>query len=126
MKKGFSMFIYRVVLLCSLSITFSTGISKSGTNCSVFRSDSLVARFDYFSYKWNNDFYKNNLLPRNNCFYNSFLSGWFSDPGICNNGKDCFLVTSIFSHFLGVSLFHCTDMVNYKQSNYILSKIKQL
>ncbi|WP_442913424.1 family 43 glycosylhydrolase [Labilibaculum sp. K2S] len=124
MKKGFCAFICRVVLLFSLSITFLTGISKSGINCFVFRSDSLVAYFDHFSYKRNNDFYKNDPLSRNDCFYHPILSGCFSDPSICNNGKDYFLVTSIFSYFSGVSLFHCSDMVNWKQFNLMLIKIK--
>lgn len=126
MKKRFCMFICRVVRLCSLSITFSTGISKSGTNCFVFRSDSLITHFEDLSYKRNNDFYKNDPLPRNDCFYHPILSGWFSDPSICNNGKAYSLVINIFSHFSGVSLFHCTDIVNRKQFHLTVGQNKTI
>ena len=39
-----------------------------------------------------------------------------SDPSICTNGEgDYFLVTSTFTYFPGVPIFHSRDLVNWKQ-----------
>ena len=86
-----------------------------------------VALFDYFSYKGNDDFYISNPLSGEDYFYNPILPGWYSDPSVCTNGEgDYFLVTSTFTYFPGVPIFHSKDLVNWKQIGHVLNRASQL
>lgn len=86
-----------------------------------------VALFDYFSYKGNDDFYISNPLSDEDYFYNPILPGWYSDPSVCTNGEgDYFLVTSTFTYFPGVPIFHSKDLVNWKQIGHVLNRASQL
>ena len=85
-----------------------------------------VAYFDYFSYKGQDDFYAENPLNSEDEFYNPILPGWYSDPSICTNGEDYFLVTSTFVNFPGVPIFHSKDLVNWKQVGNVLNRESQL
>ncbi|MGS2741033.1 glycoside hydrolase family 43 protein [Sinomicrobium sp. M5D2P17] len=88
--------------------------------------DARTAYFDYFHYNGEDDFYKENPLPDATSFYNPILPGWYSDPSICSNGEDYFLVTSTFSYFPGVPIFHSKDLVNWEQIGNILDRPSQL
>lgn len=88
--------------------------------------EKSTAYFDYFTYKGEDDYYKENPLSETNTFYNPILPGWYSDPSICTNGEDYFLVTSTFCYFPGVPIFHSKDLVNWSQIGYILDKPSQL
>lgn len=90
------------------------------------KPEKSVAWFDYFNYTGNDDFYNENPLTEEDQFYNPILPGWYSDPSICKRGNDYFLVTSTFSYFPGVPLFHSTDLVNWKQIGHILDRPSQL
>ena len=118
--------LYGITLLLSLSVSFNSCQTKATVEASNFKSDSLVAHFDYFTYQGNDDFYKENPLPGNDFYYNPILPGWFSDPSICSNGKDYFLVTSTFSYFPGVSIFHSTDLLNWNPIGHVLDRPEQL
>lgn len=97
--------------------------SASGTD--VF--GQTKALFDSFNYKGMDDFYKENPLSGANSFYNPILPGWYSDPSICTNGEgDYYLVTSTFTYFPGVPIFHSRDLVNWKQIGHILDRPSQL
>lgn len=86
-----------------------------------------VALFDNFTYKGDDLFYKENPLPDDESFYSPILPGWYSDPSICTNGEgDYFLVTSTFTYFPGVPIFHSKDLVNWKQIGHVLSRPSQL
>ncbi|WP_280745315.1 MULTISPECIES: glycoside hydrolase family 43 protein [unclassified Parabacteroides] len=85
-----------------------------------------TASFDYFTYSGEDDFYKENPLTKDNQFYNPILPGWYSDPSICRSGGDYFMVTSTFSYYPGVPLFHSTDLVNWKQIGHVLDRPSQL
>lgn len=66
-------------------------------------------------------------MPDDESFYNPILPGWYSDPSICTNGEgDYFLVTSTFTYFPGVPIFHSRDLVNWKQVGHVLSRPSQL
>ncbi|MFT3738157.1 MAG: glycoside hydrolase family 43 protein [Breznakibacter sp.] len=106
-------------LLLAGSVLLASSSFKPGKTTS-------VAKFDYFSYKGEDDYYTQNPLPGNDYFYNPILPGWYSDPSICANGEDYFMVTSTFSYFPGVPLFHSKDLVNWKQVNYVLDRESQL
>ncbi|MDD4638081.1 MAG: family 43 glycosylhydrolase, partial [Bacteroidales bacterium] len=86
-----------------------------------------AALFDLFSYKGMDDFYNENPLSGANSFYSSILPGWYSDPSICTNGEgDYYLVTSTFTFFPGVPVFHSRDLVNWKQVGNVLERPSQL
>lgn len=86
-----------------------------------------TALFDDFVYQGDDDFYKENPLPDGASFYNPILPGWYSDPSICTNGEgDYFLVTSTFTYFPGVPIFHSRDLVNWKQVGNVLTRPSQL
>lgn len=125
-KKTSILIISGVVLLISFSTSFLSCQSISADDNPRFVSDSLVAHFDYFTYKGEDDFYKNNPLPGDDYYYNPILPGWYSDPSVCTNGKDYFMVTSTFSYYPGVPIFHSTDMLNWKQVGHVLNRPSQL
>ena len=86
-----------------------------------------TAMFDCFYYEGMDRFYEENPLPDEQSFYTPILPGWYSDPSICTNGKgDYFLVTSTFTYFPGVPIFHSRDLVNWKQVGHVLSRPSQL
>ena len=86
-----------------------------------------TALFDNFTYQGKDHFYDQNPLPDEQSFYTPILPGWYSDPSICTNGEgDYFLVTSTFTYFPGVPIFHSRDLVNWKQVGHVLSRPSQL
>lgn len=89
-------------------------------------SGKSVAAFDYFNYKGADDYYKDHPLTDASSFYNPILPGWYSDPSICTNGEDYFLVTSTFVYYPGVPLFHSKDLVNWTQVGHVLDRPSQL
>ncbi|MBN2806134.1 MAG: family 43 glycosylhydrolase, partial [Prolixibacteraceae bacterium] len=84
-----------------------------------------VAYFDEFTYSGNDDFYNNHPLTSESAYYNPILPGWYSDPSICTNGEDYFLVTSTFVNFPGVPIFHSKDLINWKQIGHVLNRESQ-
>jgi len=113
-----------LTFLCCFSLSGCSSGAKS--NSVHFSKDGFVAHFDYFNYRGDDDFYKKNPLPGDDYFYNPILPGWYSDPSICKNGDDYFLVTSTFSYFPGVPIFHSKDLVNWKQIGNVLDRPSQL
>lgn len=86
-----------------------------------------VAEVDWFEYQGQDDFYVENPLPGGDYAYNPLLPGWFSDPSICTDCKgNYYLVTSTFSYFPGVPIFHSTDLLNWEQKGYVLTRESQL
>ena len=86
-----------------------------------------VAVFGSFTYEGNDAIYAANPLPGSDAVYNPILPGWYSDPSFCTNGEgDYFLVTSSFSYFPGVPIFHSRDLVNWKQIGHVLDRPSQL
>lgn len=57
---------------------------------------------------------------------NPILSGFYPDPSICKVNSDYFLVTSTFSYFPGVPIFHSTDLVNWNQIGNVLDRTSQI
>jgi alpha-N-arabinofuranosidase len=114
--------LFNVLFFVSLmAITFSCSFSNKK-----HQQGKSVAFFDSFSYKGEDDYYSQNLLPGNDYYYNPILPGWYSDPSICTNGKDYFMVTSTFVYFPGVPIFHSNDLVNWKQIGHVLDRESQL
>ncbi len=118
-------------IFTQLLLTVASGLALSGCGLSSKNVGpeigNSVALFDNFTYQGKDRFYEENPLPGNDSFYTPILPGWYSDPSICTNGEgDYFLVTSTFTYFPGVPIFHSRDLVNWKQVGHVLSRPSQL
>ncbi len=58
--------------------------------------------------------------------YNPILPGFHPDPSICRVGDDFYMVTSSFSFFPGVPIFHSRDLAHWEQLGYVLNRKEQL
>ncbi len=96
-------------------------------SCSQVEVPAGSALFDNFVYEGHDKFYAENPLPGDDYYYNPVLAGWYSDPSMCTNGKgDYFIVTSSFTYYPGVPIFHSRDLVNWKQIGHVLNRPEQL
>ncbi len=59
-------------------------------------------------------------------FVNPILPGFAPDPAICRAGDDYYIVTSSFTYFPGVPIFHSRDLVNWTQIGHVLDRPSQL
>lgn len=57
---------------------------------------------------------------------NPILEGFYPDPSICRVKDDFYLVTSSFSFYPGVPLFHSKDLAHWEQLCYVLDRPEQL
>lgn len=121
-----------IVAIGFITLNGCNSFSKQKRNSDEIRKQTPVVRqksvalFDYFSYKGEDKSYSNHPLTEAGSFYNPILPGWYSDPSICTNGEDYFLVTSTFVYYPGVPIFHSTDLVNWKQIGHVLDRPSQL
>ncbi len=59
-------------------------------------------------------------------YKNPILPGFYPDPSVCRVGRDYYLVTSSFSYFPGVPIFHSRDLVHFRQLGHCLDRPSQL
>jgi beta-xylosidase len=59
-------------------------------------------------------------------FSNPILAGFYPDPSICRVGSDYYLVTSTFSYFPGLPVFHSKDLVNWELLGHAMDRAGQL
>ena len=59
-------------------------------------------------------------------FNNPILSGFYPDPSICRVNDDYYMITSSFSYFPGIPIFHSKDLVNWEQIGHVLDRPSQL
>jgi alpha-N-arabinofuranosidase len=59
-------------------------------------------------------------------YKNPILPGFYPDPSVCRVGRDYYLVTSSFSYFPGVPIFHSRDLVHFRQLGHCLSRPSQV
>ena len=57
---------------------------------------------------------------------NPILRGFYPDPSICRVDEDYYMVTSSFSYFPGVPIFHSRDLRNWEQIGHVLSRASQI
>lgn len=57
---------------------------------------------------------------------NPILKGFYPDPSICRVGEDFYMVTSSFSYFPGVPVFHSRDLMHWEQIGHVLDRKEQL
>jgi len=59
-------------------------------------------------------------------FRNPVIPGFQPDPSVCRVGDDYYLVTSSFTYFPGVPIFHSRDLVTWEQIGNVLDRPSQL
>lgn len=57
---------------------------------------------------------------------NPIIPGFYSDPSVCRDGEDYYLITSSYEYYPGVPIFHSRDLVNWTQLSYCLTTELQL
>ncbi|WP_066796843.1 glycoside hydrolase family 43 protein [Sphingomonas soli] len=83
-----------------------------------------VARFDWFDYQGADAIDDVRLYPGE--FRNPILRGFYPDPSVTRVGNDFYLVTSTFSFFPGMPVFHSRDLVNWTQIGNAIDRPEQL
>lgn len=86
--------------------------------------DSNRAVFNWFEYEGKDAVFDAPLAEGQ--FQNPILAGFYPDPSITRAGDDFYLVTSSFSFYPGVPIFHSTDLVNWRQLGHVLTRPEQL
>lgn len=84
-------------------------------------SDTNTAKFAWFDYRGTDG----PAVPRGQ-YRNPILSGFYSDPSIVRVGADYYLVTSTFSWFPGIPVFHSRDLVHWRQIGNAIDRPGQL
>ena len=59
-------------------------------------------------------------------FSNPILSGFYPDPSICKVDSDFYLITSTFSYFPGIPVFHSRNLVNWELIGHVMSRSEQM
>jgi len=85
-------------------------------------SAAPAARFDFVSYR------ALDPAPATppNSYRNPILPGFQPDPSIVRVGRDFYLVTSTFSWFPGLPIYHSTDLVNWRLTGHAIDRAGQL
>ncbi len=81
-------------------------------------------QFDWFSYEGKDAVFES--APAAGEFQNPILAGFYPDPSSCRVGDDYYAVSSSFTFFPGLPIFHSTDLVNWEQIGHILDRPSQL
>ncbi len=83
------------------------------------------AMFDWFEYS-GSDPADASLNVGASQYRNPVLSGFYPDPSNTRVGEDYYLVTSTFSYFPGIPVFHSKDLVNWTQIGNAIDRPDQL
>ena len=81
--------------------------------------------FDWFEYEGRDPVFER-LDADSNQYLNPILAGFYPDPSIARAGDDYYIVTSSFSYYPGIPIFHSTDLVNWTQIGHVLDRPSQL
>ena len=87
--------------------------------------ESGYAAFDWFSYE-GADPADAAHAPGRGQYRNPILKGFHPDPSITRVDDDYYLVTSTFSYFPGIPVFHSRDLVNWTQIGNAIDRPDQL
>jgi len=80
------------------------------------------ASFEWFEYKGDDRL----PTPRAGEYRNPILTGFYPDPSITRVGDDYYLVTSTFSWFPGIPVFHSRNLVDWRQIGNAIDRPTQL
>ncbi|HEV7353683.1 MAG TPA: glycoside hydrolase family 43 protein [Brevundimonas sp.] len=84
-----------------------------------------AAVFESFTYRGADPAHAG-LTPGDDTYLNPILQGFYPDPSITRAGDDYYLVTSTFSYFPGIPVFHSRDLVNWTQIGNAIDRPDQL
>ncbi|MBU1346429.1 MAG: glycoside hydrolase family 43 protein [Alphaproteobacteria bacterium] len=87
-------------------------------------AQTQAARFESFTYEGSDPATSGPLQPGQ--YRNPILSGFYPDPSVTRVGQDYYLVTSTFSYFPGIPVFHSSDLVNWTQIGNAIDRPDQL
>ena len=59
-------------------------------------------------------------------YKNPIIKGFYPDPSVCRANGKYYMVCSSFQYFPGIPLFESTDLVNWTQLGYVLTRKSQL
>lgn len=59
-------------------------------------------------------------------YHNPVIKGFYPDPSVCEHDGCYYLVCSSFQYFPGVPLFKSSDLVNWEQTGYVLTRKSQV
>ena len=104
-----------------------TGKIAFGLTAVAFAAQPLAAAdhtavFDWFEYEGRDSLPE----PRNDEYANPVLTGFYPDPSITRVGEDYYLVTSTFSYFPGIPVFHSRDLISWAQIGNAIDRPEQL
>ncbi|NJC34146.1 alpha-N-arabinofuranosidase [Sphingomonas jejuensis] len=83
-----------------------------------------VASFDRFTYSGSDP--TDTVALGSGDYRNPILQGFYPDPSITRVGDDYYLVTSTFSYFPGIPVFHSRDLVTWRQIGNAIDRPGQL
>ena len=92
----------------------------------LFFSYMITISTVFTSCKANKDHEVGHAYLEDTTYINPVIKGFYPDPSICRKNNDYYLVTSSFEYFPGVPVFHSTDLVNWEQVGYALTRKSQL
>ena len=87
-------------------------------------AQTAPARFESFTYEGSDPETSGTLSPGQ--YRNPILTGFYPDPSVTRVGDDFYLVTSTFSYFPGIPVFHSKDLVNWTQIGNAIDRPGQL
>jgi len=87
--------------------------------------DPTAARFEWFEYSGDDPVFRG-ARPGPGEYLNPVIAGFHPDPSMVRVGDDYYLVTSSFSYFPGVPIFHSRDLVSWTQIGNVLDRPSQL
>jgi xylan 1,4-beta-xylosidase len=88
-------------------------------------ASAQTARFDWFDYR-DSDPVDTTIKQGPGDYRNPILGGFYPDPSVTRVGEDFYLVTSTFSYFPGIPVFHSRDLVNWTQIANAIDRPGQL
>lgn len=80
------------------------------------------ARFTRFAYAGHDARFERTIDPRNE-YRNPILCGFNSDPSICRKGGDYFLVTSSFTFYPSIPIYHSRDLVHWRPIGFVTDRL---
>lgn len=119
--------LYAAALTCAVALCANAAAPENaGRKAAKRKPLAHMALFDDFTYSGHDSLYLCHPLGDDGSFHNPILPGWYSDPSVCRVDSDYFLVTSTFSYYPGVPVFHSRDLLNWRQIGHVLDRPEQL
>jgi len=85
-------------------------------------ASTVSARFTSFSYEGES---QEQVTVGEGEFRNPVISGYAPDPTVTRVGDDYYVVTSSFTHFPGLPIYHSKDLVNWTQVGNAIDRPEQ-